>query len=248
MNWSFQLYSARNTPLSESLQIVAEAGYSGVEPFRGNFDDSTAFRQALDSHGLAVPSMHINIGELREQLQMCLDRAKAFDCSHIVCPYLDISERPADAAAWRALAAELSDMAKRLKDAGFEFAWHNHDFELIALADGAVPMQILLEGAPEMSWEIDVAWVVRAAVDPAPWIEQHGARISAVHLKDIAPSGECVDEDGWADLGHGTIPWSSLMTQLLQSPAQIYVMEHDNPSDLKRFASRSIASAKSLSS
>lgn len=247
MNLSFQLYSARNTPLAQALQIIADAGYASVEAYRDNFADPDAFRLALDAQGLSVPSMHINIGPLRVDAQACMQQARDFGSTHIVCPYLDVSERPVDSAGWTTLIAELSDHARRWRDEGFSFAWHNHDFEFLALDDGAVPMQLLLEQAPELHWEIDVAWIVRAGAEPAAWIEQHAQRISAVHLKDIAASGECLDEDGWADFGHGIVDWESVMPLLANTPASLYAVEHDNPSNLTRFATRSMATAAGFS-
>ena len=53
------------------------------------------------------------------------------------------------------------------------------------------------------------------------------------------------DEDGWADVGHGTMDWAALMGAARQTSAQYFVMEHDNPSDHMRFASRALASVKS---
>ena len=67
----------------------------------------------------------------------------------------------------------------------------------------------------------------------------------AVHIKDIAPEGEALDEDGWADIGQGTLDWAGLMAELHATPAGLFVLEHDNPSDDERFAHRSIAAVKS---
>ena len=64
---------------------------------------------------------------------------------------------------------------------------------------------------------MDVAWVVRGGTDPLPWIEKHGKRIVAIHVKDIAKPGEGLDEDGWSDVGHGTIDWAGLIKALRSS-------------------------------
>jgi sugar phosphate isomerase/epimerase len=240
MTWSLQLYSARETPLEDSLEIIAKAGYQGIEAYRDSFADSDAFKAMLDRHQLKLPSMHINIQPLRDEFQVCLKLVREFSCQHIVCPYLETAQRPKDAQAWRLLAQELSDLAKRWRDADCQFAWHNHDFEFIKMVDGSLPMELLLEHAPEMQWEADLAWMIKANSNPQPWIENHSNRISAVHLKDIAPEGECEDEDGWADLGAGIVPWNSLLESLKKTSASMYCMEHDNPSDLTRFATRSI--------
>ncbi len=246
MNWYFQLYSARNTPLSETLRLVAEAGYTGVEAYRDNFVDSEALKRELDKHSLSVPSMHINLRHLRADLDACIARAYMFGCQHVVCPFLEPDERPSDIAQWLALGRELDRISLILAARNITFAWHNHDFEFEPLVDGTIPLEQLLDTAPSMTWEIDVAWVVRAGTDPLPWIQRYQSRLSAVHLKDLAPAGERLDEDGWADLGDGVVAWDQLMPQLLSSPASLYITEHDNPSDLDRFATRSIKKAQLL--
>ena len=111
-------------------------------------------------------------------------------------------------------------------------------------ADGAVPQRVILEAAPEIGWEIDVAWVARGGADPMAWIDEYASRIVAAHIKDIARAGEKPDEDGWEDVGHGTLPWPELMKALRdKTPARVFVMEHDKPSDAARFARRSIEAA-----
>ncbi|MEP0453477.1 MAG: sugar phosphate isomerase/epimerase, partial [Roseibium sp.] len=71
-----------------------------------------------------------------------------------------------------------------------------------------------------------------------------GDRLSAVHVKDIAPNGECEDEDGWADVGQGTMDWKKLNETLKATKAQLFIMEHDKPSDATRFAQRSIEASQ----
>jgi len=106
-------------------------------------------------------------------------------------------------------------------------------------------MEILLETAPKIEWEADVAWIVRGKADPIAWFDKYGDRITAVHVKDIAPAGEALDEDGWADVGHGVLNWDDLITKVqAKTKAQYFVAEHDKPSDEVRFATRSIATAK----
>lgn len=247
MNCYLQLFSARHTAIDESLRIVAESGYAGVEAFGDNFVDADAFKAGLQKYDLSVPSIHINLGKMCTDMKGCISLAREYNTRHIVCPYLEEKERPVDAAGWQALARELADIESQWADAQCTFAWHNHDFEFTAMDDGSMPIEHLLDTASAMKWEADVAWIVRAAVDPAPWIKRYQSRLSAVHLKDIAPTGECADEDGWADLGEGVVKWDALMPSLLESPAEIFIAEHDNPSDLQRFAQRSINAFKAMS-
>ncbi len=88
---------------------------------------------------------------------------------------------------------------------------------------------------------------IRGGTDPVPWIERHGDRIVAVHVKDIARPGQGLDEDGWSDVGHGTVDWPRLMTSLrARSAVRYFIMEQDNPNDAARFARRSIEAARTF--
>ncbi|WP_117192700.1 sugar phosphate isomerase/epimerase family protein [Rhizobium terrae] len=247
---SFQLYCARNfPPLSDVLKKVAQAGYTEVEGFGGIYAtlDETglkALRADLDANGLTMPTGHFGIDLLEKEPQQALLIAKTLGLDAIYCPHLVADQRPTDAAGWFAFGRRLQDAGKRYQDAGYTFGWHNHDFEFKTLADGSTPQEQILAGGPDLAWEIDVAWVIRGGADPFAWIESYGNRIKAAHVKDIAPAGENMDEDGWADVGHGTVPWNDLMAALRKTSAKYYVLEHDNPKDLDRLLTRSIASFK----
>jgi hypothetical protein len=130
--------------------------------------------------------------------------------------------------------------------AGLGFGWHNHDFEFAGCADGTVPMFQILTGGPTLEWEMDVAWVVRGGSNPLAWIDAFKGRITAAHVKDIAAQGQAMDEDGWADVGHGVVEWAAIFAALKSAGVQYYVMEHDNPADDRRFATRSLASGLKL--
>jgi sugar phosphate isomerase/epimerase len=243
--WSFQLYSARNfLPWDKILKMVAQAGYSRVEGFGGVYADAVAFRKELDANGLSMPSGHFAIDLLENDFDGAARIAKTLGVQQIICPHIAADARPADAAGWQSFGKRLGKVGDNARKAGFEFGWHNHDFEFKALADGSLPQKLMLDAAPGIGWEMDVAWVIRGGADPLKWIAEYGPRITAVHVKDIAPAGQNADEDGWSDVGHGTVDWPGLIKAFRQiSAAKVYVMEHDNPSDVERFARRSIEAA-----
>lgn len=242
---TLQLYSARNTPLHDALKIVADAGYTSVEAYADNFKDTAEFKTALASHGLKLASAHISLDELQSNIDETMPMLSSFGASHVVCPYLVPEQRPSDKSAWIALAQTLSKINETLSANGFTFAWHNHDFEFEALPGGEIPMQLLMDNAQNMHWEFDIGWVVRAGANVNQWLEQYASRVSAIHLKDVAAPGKCTDEDGWADVGHGVIDWSTLLGNIKKTPAKHFIVEHDNPSDLKRFAQNSLNSVNS---
>jgi sugar phosphate isomerase/epimerase len=247
MTWSFQLYSSRNqAPWPEVFKGLAEAGYSDVEGFGGLYEDPEALAAALKENRLSMPSGHFPLDLLENDFPKATGIARILGIKLLVCPFVKPESRPGNVGGWQAFGKRLEKIAQTAKAAGFEFAWHNHDFEFKLLPDGSAPMRHILESAPGVGWEIDVAWVIRSGTDPVAWIKAYGDRIVAVHVKDIAEPGMNLDEDGWADVGHGVVDWKGLYGMLRKTAARHYVVEHDKPADAARFARRSIASANKL--
>lgn len=247
MDFSFQLYSARNfTPWDNILTELARIGYRYVEGFGGVFSEADELRASMDRQGISMPSAHFSVALLEEDFEQAMAIAQTLGVSIVICPFLPPDQRPADQAGWLAFAERLARIGERVTASGRNFAWHNHDFEFRTLADGTLPMELLLEQIPSLEWEADIAWVVRGGADPEQWIQRYSERITMVHVKDLAAAGECEDEDGWADVGHGTLDWAALLTQLRSSgKVRYYVMEHDKPNDYQRFAERSLKSVQS---
>lgn len=248
MNYSFQLYSARNyAPWEPVFKTIAALGYSQVEGYSALYDDPAAMRTSLDNHNLTMPSGHFALDALENDLNNTLGTATTMGCTSVFCPYLIEDLRPTDLAGWQALAKRLQVIGEKVAGRGFKFGWHNHDFEFVRCADGTIPMQVILESAPDIDWEMDIAWVVRGDSDPQIWLNDYGARVTAIHVKDLASAGECVDEDGWADVGFGTMDWAALANLISKhTNASLFIAEHDNPNDYERFARRSIETMKSF--
>jgi sugar phosphate isomerase/epimerase len=246
MDISFQLFSARNYPLADVLKKLSALGYTQVEGFGGLFADLPGLKAQLDANNLKMPSSHIGLDVL-EKPDEGLKIAEALGIKLVVCPWLHPDLRPKDTAGWQKFGEKLGKTAEPYLNAGLTFGYHNHDFEFAKLPDGRYPMDVLLAAAPNVSIEADVAWIVRGKADPTAWLIANGPRIAAIHVKDLAAPGQNADEDGWADVGHGVLPWKDLMaTARTKTAAKYFVAEHDNPSDIDRFASRSIAAIRSF--
>ena len=237
-----QLYSGRKFPPVEAqLATIARHGFTNVETFGPLYDDVDSTRRMLDAHGLRARSAHFSLAMLEDEGER-VAIARRLGVEIVVTPYLTPAERPATVGGWKALGAHLLRIEARLSAAGLRFAWHNHGFEFEALADGSLPIEHLL--GDHLLWEADLAWMVLAGADPRPWIERYRGRIPLVHVKDIAPAGENADEDGWADVGTGTLPWSQLWRHCVAAGAEMMIAEHDNPSDFDRFARVSAAAMR----
>ncbi|MEZ5668285.1 MAG: sugar phosphate isomerase/epimerase [Alphaproteobacteria bacterium] len=242
---SVQLYSAREfPPLEAQLDTLVALGYRKVEPYGGLLDQAETVAPALRSRGLAAPSSHIGLAKLQTDFDGAVRAAQAMAIPLLIVPAVPHDQREKDAAGWLALGRELDAQQKKLRAEGIRLAWHNHAFEFKRTADGRYPMDLILEGAPEIQWQVDVGWLDRAGEPAADWVARYRDRIVAFHVKDVAPAGENADEDGWADIGFGVLDWAALLPVMESASPELLVLEHDKPNDFARFVRRSMETIK----
>ena len=238
---SFQLYSARKFGAWEPIiEHLAKCGYSEVEGFGGIYDEPEKLRELLDKNGLSMPTGHFfPLDMFEKEKKRVLKIAKTLNMRALYCPFIAPDQRPKNGAGWKAWGKRLGEVGKWMRDEGYGFGWHNHDFEFIKLKDGSTPHERIFEGGPMLDWECDIAWVAFAKQNPVKWIKAYGDRITSVHIKDNAPKGENLDQHGQTDVGSGTIDWKPVFAALKNTRCMNYIVEHDDPKDFKSFAKRS---------
>lgn len=243
---SFQMYCFRNFDFNETIEMLGKIGVDAVEGYGPLFEDAAATNALLKANGMSMPTGHFALDFIEKDPEGVIAVAKEFGMEAVLVPFLMPADRPTDGAGWAAFGKRLADAGKPIMDAGFKFGWHNHDFEFIPTDDGAMPIEEIMKGSEDLVLELDLAWVSVAGQDPVAWINRYADRLVSVHVKDRAPDGENADEDGWADVGHGTMDWNAIVGALKAAGVNRYVIEHDNPNDADRFASRSFETVKSF--
>lgn len=246
---SFQMFSSRAAKtLEEQLSLLAELGLRDVQPFFFGPPKSMAevhdYVALLEKYDLTAQSGHFLLEQFEDTPDQVEEVARAFGMWLVVCPFIVPDRRPTTPEGWDALGAKLAGITRDMEGRGLTFAYHNHEFEMEPLPDGTYPIDRLL--GDTVPFEPDLAWMVVGKADPRPFIEKYHGRIPAAHIKDVAPVGENLDEKGFADLGHGTMNWAELWDLCVDAGSRINILEHDLPSDWKRFARRSIAMAQNI--
>jgi sugar phosphate isomerase/epimerase len=245
MDFSYQLYSARNeASLDDTLKTLASLGYTQVEGWGGQFSDPASLAQSLKNAGLSMPTAHMGYAQL-ENTDAALKIVDQVGIKTVYCPAPPSEDYRNGTGDWQQFADGLARIASAFKAAGKGFGYHNHHWEFGKVAGGKTPIELILDASPDTQWEMDLAWVVKANEDPVAWMDKLGRRITAIHVKDIAPAGQNEDEDGWADVGQGTLNWKQLLADAkAKTQAQYFVAEHDKPLDAIRFARRSMDAIK----
>jgi sugar phosphate isomerase/epimerase len=240
---SIQLYTMRSLgDIDRILDAVAEAGYRQVETVNSHLEDAATTRAKLDARGLMASSSHVSLAALRERPDAVLEAGRTLGVDQLFMPAVPPEQRDMAANGWRALGRELGQMSERLRTQGIELGYHNHHWELQPKDGAKTALELIFEaaGGSPLTWQADVAWLVRGGVEPKLWLQRYRSRLTTAHVKDIAPPGQNQDEDGWADIGSGVLDWRDLWHACRDAGARWMVVEHDKPKDPARTARASL--------
>jgi sugar phosphate isomerase/epimerase len=138
---------------------------------------------------------------------------------------LDDAKRTADLA---------NRIGERAKDAGLQYAYHNHQFEFMPQEGGAIPYDELLKLTdPELvKFQIDCGWMVVGGANPVEYFLKHPGRFALIHVKDFLPLP--AGGDRWAprlgaELGRGTIDYAPIFTAANANGLEHFFAEQEGP-------------------
>ena len=184
-----------------AMRDASRIGYAGVERGRRMPADTEGLRAYLDRYGVAlcggwcsgnlmVASVEEEFAAIREQVTQfaaldapCIVYA---ECSNTIQGNIaqPVSQRPKlSRDEVTGYAARLSDLARRVTDAGVRLAYHHH---MGAMIQDAEDIDWLMEGsAPEVTLLFDTGHLHFAGADPLAVLDRWGDRVSHVHFKTV---------------------------------------------------------------
>jgi len=241
---ALQLFSTRNLgSLEDQLSAVSGAGFLVVEALEEHLANPELLSSTLDACGLRAPSAHVSLQTLRQDRNRILDACSILRIHQLFVPTVSDVLRADSTDGWQRLGEEMGDLANALKRDGIILGYHNKSVEFSVLRGGRYGFEVLFNAArgSALTWQADIAWLRRAGLDPVEWLQRYRRVLVSAHVKDQAPVGTKVDEDGWSDIGAGVLAWPSLWKAALDYGAESLVIEHDNPKEPLEFIKRSFA-------
>jgi len=223
-----ELYTVRSLTakdLAGTLAQLAKIGYKEVE-FAGYQGHSAAdVRAMLDQNGLTAPSAHIDLPKIETEADTTFADAKVVGHRWITVPSLPRGPRQT-VDDWKQIAARFNAAAKKVNDAGFKFAFHNHN-DVFRKAGDELPIDILMhETDPALvSYQMDVYWVVNGGGNPVELLGKYPGRFKMLHLKDSMGA----PDHKMADVGAGTIDFKTILAR--SKGVENYFVERDDPTD-----------------
>ena len=162
---------------------------------RGRTQESAGRKRRRDGFGAC---------DGRDALENDLNSAVAFQKTlgndTLIIPWISDANYSDSAESWQKLGERFNKIAQQVKAEGMTLLYHNHSFEF-GEYDGKLGLEHLLDSAPDLGLELDIGWCQEGSVDPMPLLEKYAGRVRRVHVKDRAPEGENLEQDGWARCG-----------------------------------------------
>lgn len=241
---ALQMFSMRSLgPLENQLTAVAEAGFRSLEALEEHLEQPVHLKRLLVANGLNAASAHVRLQTLRHARSRIIDACKVCEISQVFLPTIDDIIQVDSTDAWQRLGEELGELAGHFRREGMVLGYHNKSRGFSSLRGGRYGFEILFSAAEgsTLKWQADIAWLKRAGLDPIEWLKRYRKVLLSAHVKDEAPIGSNLDEEGWTDIGAGVMAWPLLWKTALGCGAETLIIEHDNPNEPFEFANRSFA-------
>ena len=208
----------------KAIRNLADIGYKCVE---GGVPDGTAseYKKLLKNFGLRSVATGSSMSGLKEGLDKYFKTAEDLGAEYVICyyPWLSSAENLKIDEVMQA-SENINEVGKKVKEAGFRFAWHNHDKEFVDV-DGKMAFDIIMENTdPEYATvELDWYWVVKGGQDPVDYFNKYPGRFEIGHVKDMNNNRD----GGITCVGNGIMDFKKIIDHADTGGVKYYIVENE---------------------
>ncbi len=207
-----------------TLRKIAEIGYDYIEGgVRG--DSAEEYARFLKKTGLKPIAGGSSMYPMLQDLSKTLKIADELKYKYIVCywPWTGSAENLSKDDFLKT-AENLNKIGKKCKQAGYKFAFHNHDKEFKTF-DGVNGFDILMENTdPDLVYvELDIYWIIKAGYQPVPFFKKYPGRFPLLHVKDMSDK----KEQKRACPGSGIIDFPAIFKHSKTAGVKYYIVEQE---------------------
>ncbi|KQX99500.1 xylose isomerase [Rhodanobacter sp. Root480] len=219
-----------------ALKTLKEIGYTEIEAIITS--TAATLRGQLDATGLRCPSLHFDgIG-----FEPGIEAAHTLGAQYIVSSMLPAIMQKELAAKGKHGEQDYSlDGAKRTaeyanrlgekaKQAGLQYAYHNHHLEFSDVGGGQTFYDVLLKETRHdlVKFELDCGWVHVGGKNPADYFKANPGRMPLMHAKDFLPGAGNGNYPG-SELGRGTLDYQPIMAAADSAGLKHCFVEQEGP-------------------
>lgn len=184
--YTVRAYTQTVSDFDFTLCEIAKIGYKTVQLSAiGSAITPEIAKELCDKHGLSIVLTHNDANRILNDTDKLIEAHRIMNCKYIGLGSMPDKYRNPE---WIShFGQDFKEAAKKIKDAGMLFMYHNHNFEFEKI-EGKYYLDYLLEDfAPdELGITLDTYWLQAAGTDVCQWIHRLKDRIPCVHLKDMA--------------------------------------------------------------
>lgn len=219
MKIGFQSWTIReqlNKDFPATLKMMAGLGYQQIEMCSPKGYEQIGFgplaklktselRAMITDAGMSCPSCHFGFGELKDKLDERIDFARELGLTQMILSTFWLP-KTASLKDYLAAADTFNLIAEKIKNAGLQAGFHNHEFEFATL-DGHLIYDALMDrfdpALVRMQFQTEV---INLGFKAADYFNRYPGRFVSAHLSDwTADKKE-------ASLGKGVIDWKEFFT------------------------------------
>ncbi|QNK01462.1 sugar phosphate isomerase/epimerase family protein [Dyella telluris] len=216
-----------------ALKTLKSIGYTEIEAIVTT--TAKALRDQLNEAGLACPSMHFDSLGIEPGIEAAHTLGTQYFVSSMLPSIMGkmpgSKGEPGYTLDGAKRTAELANhIGEKAKQAGLQYAYHNHHLEFTDVGQGQTFYDVLLkETDPALvKFELDCGWVHAGGKNPADYFRANPGRIPLMHAKDFLPSTTPEQYPG-AELGRGTIDYKPIMAAADASGLKHCFVEQEGP-------------------
>lgn len=217
---------------------VEVSGFAGLTP--------AALRKLIDEAGLKCPAAHLDYGfvDTAQVVEQAHQLRVPYAASSILLPTMpavksakmldELNALTVDD--YKRIAALANNFGQQSKDAGVQYAYHNHLHEFRDLGGGKTGYSILMaETDPKLvQFEIDCGWMTVGGASPIEYLRSSPERFRVAHLKDFPSVAHPVTSWGPnpphpTELGRGSIDYRPIVAAAQKAGVEHFFVEQDPP-------------------
>ena len=231
-SWSVKDMLGKDLP--GTLKMMKDFGYSNIEMCspKGYADigfgplakmKTSDLRKTIADAGLGCISCHFGFGELADdKIDDTIAFAKDIGLTQMICSTFWLP-KTATLSDYQASADQLNKAAEKIKQAGMQTGFHNHDFEFATL-DGRLIYDVLMERFDptlvKMQFQTEV---INLGYKAADYFKKYPGRFVSSHLSDWTADKKEVP------IGQGIIDWKEFFTAAKTGGVQNIFVEMSLP-------------------
>jgi sugar phosphate isomerase/epimerase len=200
------------------IELCSPTGYKSIG-FAWLANMQTAdIKSTINDAGLHCPSCHFGFPELTDHLDASIDFAHAMGLTQMICSTFWLP-KTAHLSDYQAAADKLNAAAEKIKAAGMQTGFHNHEFEFATLDGQLIYDALMARFDPNLVKMQFQTEVINLGYKASTYFEKYPGRFISSHLSDWTADKKEMP------IGQGVIDWKEYFKAAKTGGVQNYFVE-----------------------